>query len=116
MAQAPVYGDPFLLEEEFYDLTSRFARRGLGWVKMAQAVAIIVENRRYRAELRARQGYGLRRSNRTTHLFSAHDEFDRPKARYMETLTVLIEEHQSGSPRPSGDRPRHRSSDVNHSV
>ena len=116
MSQAPVYGDPSMLEDEFGDLTIRFAQRGLRWVEMEQAVGISVPNRRYRAELRAHQGYGLRRPIHTTHLFSTHEEFDRPKARYLETLTVLIEEHQRGSSRPSGDRPIRRSSYVNRSV
>ena len=54
---------PLLLEEEFGDVTIRFAHRGLRWVKMAHAVGISV------AGLRARQGYGFRRPNHTTHLF-----------------------------------------------
>ena len=115
MPQAPVYADTFLLEE-FDDLSIRLAQRGFRWVKMAQAAGISVANRRYRAEPGARQGYGVCRPNHMALLFSAHDEFGRSKARYMATLTVMIEEHQSGSPRPYGDRPRRRSSEFNRSV
>ena len=112
----PVYRDPLLIEEKFCAITIRFAHRGMRWVGMAQEVGISLANRRYRSELRARQGYGMCRPTQTTHLFSHHDDFDRAKARYLETLTALIEEHQSGLACPSDVRPRHRSADANQSV
>ena len=55
MMCSPVYGDPLVMEEEFVDLTIRYAQRGLRWVKMAKAVGVSVTNRSFRAELRARQ-------------------------------------------------------------
>ena len=113
---APVYGDHLLIEEECVGSTIRFAQIGLRWVEMVQAVGISVSNRRYRAELRSRHGYGLRRPAHTIQLFSTNDEFGRTKARNLETPTALIEEHQSGLDFPAGIRLRRRSTDANHSV
>ena len=57
MAYAPVHGGPFCIDE-FDDHAIRFSLRGLRGVQMAQSHGIIVTNRRYRGELRARFWYG----------------------------------------------------------
>ena len=58
MMYAPAYGDPLCLGEEFSDAAIRFAQRGMRWVEMAQCVGIIATDRRPRAELCDRLGYG----------------------------------------------------------
>ena len=86
----PVYGCPFCAEEEFDDLATRIAQRGLRWVRMSQAHGVSVANRRYRGEMRARSGYGHLKPTIPTPLYSDHIEFDRSNAHYIEVMGKLI--------------------------
>ena len=93
MMQAPVYGDPKCIDEEFSELVIRCAKRGTRWIKMTQPAGISATNRRFRSEHRAEIGYGRLGPTERVPLFSTHEDFDQAKAQYEGTLSILIDDN-----------------------
>ena len=95
---APVYGDPLCLEEVFIDLEIRFAQRGLRWIKMAQSSGISATNRRFRGGQRSLVGYGRLKPKNPTPFLAPHEDFNREKSQYVETLPSIIEDRDGITP------------------
>ena len=91
----PVYGDPTCPEEEFSELSVRFAKKGHKWVRLAMAHGVTMANRRIRSENRAFHGYGLNKPANTPPPFHEQfDEYDSAKKLYLGELMRLIQAHE----------------------
>ena len=64
---------------------------------MAHSAGISAADRRFRAELLARVGYGRLKPKNTTPLLATHDDRNQARAQYMETLTITIEERHTSA-------------------
>ena len=83
MFEAPVYWGHECPEEEFSASAIRFAPRGRRWIGLAQVHGVSLTNRRFRAELRARRGYGKLKNPDAPNLLGRHGEYGRSMSRYL---------------------------------
>ena len=104
MLNSPVYGDPICIDGEFSEIATRYAKRGLRWIKMAQMTTIQAANRRIRSEHRSNVGYGRMKPTDRVPVFLPHEEFDRAKAQYVGALNMIVK--AQGKRDESGTQPR----------
>ena len=91
----PVYGDPICPEEEFSELSVRYAKKGFKWVRLASAYGVTLANRRIRSENRAFHGYGLNKpTTRAPSFYEQYNEYDQAKKRYLDDLMNIFQTHE----------------------
>ena len=93
----PVYGDPTCPEEEYTELSVRFAKKGPKWARLDVAHGITMASRMIRSGNRAFHGYGLDKpKTKPPPFFAQYGEYDQAKKRYLDELMRIVQIHEGG--------------------